>query len=95
VASCAVPQHGVELGFGDSESVRCQWTWSAGDWWAWCSPDVVDGAVAHLALDTCGANEVRKFGEKGVARSTANDDFDAVDTRTVGLGRNRQRRDSV
>jgi hypothetical protein len=23
-ASCAVPQHGVELGFGDSEPIRCQ-----------------------------------------------------------------------
>jgi hypothetical protein len=33
-ASCAVQQHCVELGFGNSEPVRCQSTWSAGDWWA-------------------------------------------------------------
>jgi hypothetical protein len=26
--------------------------WAAGDWWAWCSPDTVDGVVAHLALET-------------------------------------------
>jgi hypothetical protein len=30
-ASCAFPQRGVELGVGDSEPVRCQSPWSAGD----------------------------------------------------------------
>jgi hypothetical protein len=32
-SSCAVPQHGVELGFGDSQLIRCQSPWSAGDRW--------------------------------------------------------------
>jgi hypothetical protein len=31
VASCAILQHGVDLGFGDSEPIRCQSSWSAGD----------------------------------------------------------------
>jgi hypothetical protein len=44
-ASCAVPQHGVELGFGDSEPIRCQSPWSAGDRWARYSPDVVDSIM--------------------------------------------------
>jgi hypothetical protein len=61
--SRAVPQHGVEFGFSDSEPVWCQSTWPAGDWWAWCSPDVVDSAVAYLALDSGGAREVRERGE--------------------------------
>jgi hypothetical protein len=78
VASCAVPQHGVELSFGYGELVRCQ-SWSAGNWWAWCSPDVVDGVVAHLALDTRGANEVWKLLEEHVDRSTVTDDFYAGD----------------
>jgi hypothetical protein len=30
-ASCAVPQHGVELRFGDSEPIQCQSPWSGGD----------------------------------------------------------------
>jgi hypothetical protein len=34
-------QHGVELGFGDSDLVRYQSTWSTGDWWASYSPDVM------------------------------------------------------
>jgi hypothetical protein len=38
--------HGFKLGFGDGEPVRWQSTWLAGDWWAWCSLDVVDGIVA-------------------------------------------------
>jgi hypothetical protein len=33
-AICAFPQHAVELGFGDSESIRCQSSWSAGDRWS-------------------------------------------------------------
>jgi hypothetical protein len=47
----------------------------------WC------GDVAHLTLDTRGANEVRKFVKEGVDRSTATDDFGAGDLRTGGLGR--------
>jgi hypothetical protein len=74
-ARCAVPQHGVELGFGDSEPFRCQLTLSAGDWWVWCSPDVVDGVVPHLALDFSGATDVWILGEDGVDRSTVTDDF--------------------
>jgi hypothetical protein len=31
-ASCAIPQHGVEMGFGDSEQVRCESTSSVADW---------------------------------------------------------------
>jgi hypothetical protein len=74
-ASCAVPKHGAELSFGDGEAVRCQALWSAGDLWAWCSSNVVDGVVAHLVMDIRGANEVRKFGDPGVDRSTATDDI--------------------
>jgi hypothetical protein len=62
-----------ELGFGDFEPVRCQSTWSAGDWCARCSPDVVDCVVAHLSLHACGTNEVRKLGEKSVGRCTPTD----------------------
>jgi hypothetical protein len=51
--------------------------------WACCSPDVVDGVVAHLALDTRGANVVRKFGDEGADRSTAADNVDAGDLRGV------------
>jgi hypothetical protein len=50
-ASSAVQQHGVNLGFGDSELVRCQWPWWAGDRWARYMPDSLDGALAHFALD--------------------------------------------
>jgi hypothetical protein len=68
--SYAVPHHDAELGFGDGERVRCQSSWSAGDWWAWCSLDEVD-----LALETRWANKDWKFGED-VHRSNATDDFD-------------------
>jgi hypothetical protein len=56
---------------------------------------VVDSVVAHLALDTRGANEVRELGKKCVDRSTATDDFHAAGLRTGSLGRGRQRRDCV
>jgi hypothetical protein len=46
-----------------------------GDWWAWCSPDVVDGDVEHFALDYSGASEVRKLGKEAGDRSTATDDL--------------------
>jgi hypothetical protein len=35
-ASCAILQHGVKLGFGDSEPIQCQSPWLAGDRWARC-----------------------------------------------------------
>jgi hypothetical protein len=54
-ASCAVPHHGVEVSFGDSESVWRQSPWSEGDRWAWCSLDVMDGIV-----------EVQHFGKNAV-----------------------------
>jgi hypothetical protein len=56
---------------------------------------VVNSLVAHLALDTRGANEVRELGEKCVDRRTANDDFHAGSLRFGSLGRGRQRRDCV
>jgi hypothetical protein len=62
MACCAVPQHGVEFGFGDREPVRCQSPWSAGDRWAHYRPDVMDSAVADFALDSDWASEVRKIG---------------------------------
>jgi hypothetical protein len=51
--------------------------------------------VAHLALDTRGANEVWKLGEKCVDLRAATDDFHAGSPRTGSLGRGRQRRDCV
>jgi hypothetical protein len=60
------PQHGVELGFGDSEPVRCQSAWSGDEWWVFCSPNVMDGVVTYLALDFGGAREVWKLGVNAV-----------------------------
>jgi hypothetical protein len=48
---------------------------------------MVEGVVAHLAME---ANEVRKFGEVGVNRKTATNDFEAGDLQTGSLGRGRQ-----
>jgi hypothetical protein len=56
---------------------------------------VVNGVVAHLALDTRGANEVWKLGEKCVDRRTATDDFHAGGLRIGSLDKDRQRSDSV
>jgi hypothetical protein len=50
---------------------------SSGDRWDWYSPDVMDGVVAHFALDSGGASDVREFGEKVVDRCTATDGLDA------------------
>jgi hypothetical protein len=74
-ASCAILQHGVEFGLGNSEPVRCEATWSAGDWWARCGPDVVDRVVAHFMLKTSGTCEGWELGEEGVDWSAATDDF--------------------
>jgi hypothetical protein len=87
-------QHGVELGFGDSEPIRCQSPWSAGDRWGSYSPDVVDRIMADFALDSGWAREVRKFGES-VDRCATSDDLDAGAQRAGGLSRYRQRCDSV
>jgi hypothetical protein len=87
VASCAILQHGVELGFGDSEPIRCQSPWSAGDRWARYSPDVVDSIMAVFALDSGWAGEVRESGEDAIDRCAASDGLDAGDQRAGGLGR--------
>jgi hypothetical protein len=56
---------------------------------------VVDSVVVHLALDTRGANEVWKLGEKCVDRRTVTDHFHAGGLRTGSLGMGRQQRDCV
>jgi hypothetical protein len=66
-----------------------------GEPWALCCPDVVDSVVAYLALDTRGANEFWKLGEKCVDRRTDTDDFHAGGLRTGSLGRGDQRRDCI
>jgi hypothetical protein len=58
VASCAIPQQGVEFRFGNSETVGCESTWSASDCRTWCSVDVVDGVLMHLALISGGTSEI-------------------------------------
>jgi hypothetical protein len=47
---------------------------------------MVDGAVAYFPLNFRGASEIRKLGEKGVKRCTA-DDLDAGDQWAGSLGR--------
>jgi hypothetical protein len=64
--SGTAPAHGVELGFGDSESVRCQSAWSARAWWARCRPDVAESAVAYYALDCGRVSKVQEFREQAV-----------------------------
>jgi hypothetical protein len=58
-ASCAVPQHGVELDFGDSEPIWCHSPWSAGDQWVRYRPHVVDSIMADFVLESGWASEVR------------------------------------
>jgi hypothetical protein len=89
----AVPS--LNMALNSALAMASQSPCSAGDWWAWCSPDVVGSVVAHLALDTSGANKVWKLGEKCIDRRTATDDFHAGGLRTGSLGRGRQRRDCV
>jgi hypothetical protein len=36
-----VPQHGVEIGLGQSQAVRSKVTWASGNWRAGCCVDVV------------------------------------------------------
>jgi hypothetical protein len=86
-ASSAVLQHGVELGFGDSEPIRYQWPWSAGDRWPRCSQDVVDSMMADFALDSGWPCEVREFGENADDRCAVSDGLDSGDQRVGGLGR--------
>jgi hypothetical protein len=84
-ASCAIPQHGVELGFGDFEPVKGEATWSAVDRRARCSPNVVDSVVANVSLNPSGTSKVRKLGKKSVDRSTSTDDFHTRNPRVGGL----------
>jgi hypothetical protein len=56
---------------------------------------MVDGIVAHLALDSSGTSEVLKLGEDAVDCCIAIYDFDAGNPRTGSLGRSRQQSDSV
>jgi hypothetical protein len=85
-ASCAILQHGVELGFNDSEPIRCQSPWSASDRWARYSPDVIDSIMADFAMDSGWAGEVREFGDVAVDRCAPSDGLDAGDRRAGGLG---------
>jgi hypothetical protein len=66
--SCAVPQHGVKLDFGNGELVWCQSLQSAGDRWARSSPDVVDSIMANFALDSSWASEVQELSKEAVNR---------------------------
>jgi hypothetical protein len=68
---------------------------SAGEWWKWCSPDVVDGVMAHFSLYSSGASEVQKLGAEDVYRCTTTNDFDAEDARIFGQGRRRKRHEAV
>jgi hypothetical protein len=76
-ANCAVLQNGVELVFGDSEPIRCQSPWSAGDRWPRRSADVVDSITAEFALDSGWPCEVRDFCEDAVDRVAVSDNLDA------------------
>jgi hypothetical protein len=78
-ASGAFSQHGVELGFGDGEPVRCQSPWSACDEWAWYSSDVVNDAVAYFAPDSGRLGQVRELVEEAVARIAASNGLYAWD----------------
>jgi hypothetical protein len=93
-ASCAVPQYGVESGFGDCKSIRCQSPWSAGDRWASYSPDVVDSIMADFSLDSGLASQFREFCEEAFDRCAASDGLYPGDQRAGGFGRYGQRRDS-
>jgi hypothetical protein len=47
----------------------------------------MEGVVAHFALDSGWAREVREFGEETVHWCAASDDLDAGDQRAGGLDR--------
>jgi hypothetical protein len=59
------------------------------------SPGVVDGVVAHFALDSGWTSKVREFGEKAVDRCAVADGLDSGDQRAGCLSRFRQRCDPV
>jgi hypothetical protein len=86
-ASCGVLQHGVELGFGDSEPIRCQSPWPADDRWPRCSPNVVDSIMVDFALDSGRPCEVPVFGEDAVDRCAVSDGLDAGGRCVGGLDR--------
>jgi hypothetical protein len=88
---CAVPQHCVELGFGDGEAIQCQSPRLAGDR---CSPDVMDHVMADFVLDSGWASEVQEFGEEAVYRCAVSDGLNTGD-QCVGVLGWYGRRDSV
>jgi hypothetical protein len=83
-ASCAVPQRGVELGFGYNEPIRCQPPCSAGDRWSRYSSDMMESIMADFALD---ASEFREFGEEAVDRCAASGCLHSGDQRVGGMTR--------
>jgi hypothetical protein len=74
------------LGFGNGEPVWCQSPLSAGDRWAWSSPDVVESGVVDFALDSGWASEVQELCEEAIDWCAANDGLNAVDLDAGGLG---------
>jgi hypothetical protein len=86
-ARCTILQHGVEIGFGESEPIRCQSRWPACEPWPSCSPDVVYSIMADFALDSGWGGEVREFGKDAVDRCAVSDVLDAGDQRVGGLDR--------
>jgi hypothetical protein len=65
------------MGSNSALAISSQSSWSESDWWAWYSPDVRDGVVAHLALDSGRPSEIREFGEKTVDLCAASVGLDA------------------
>lgn len=58
MVSCAVLEHGVELGFGDREPVWCP----ASDRWAWYSPGVMESDVPPVMVMRLGISELAAWG---------------------------------
>jgi hypothetical protein len=92
VASCAVPQHGVESALAMLSRSRAKRP-AVGDRLACYSPDVLDGVMADFALDSGWVSEVRECGEEDVDRCAAIDCLDTGEQRVGSLGRYGQRRD--
>jgi hypothetical protein len=55
----------------------------------------MDGVVAHLALNSGWAGEVREFGEKAVDRCAVADGLHAWDMCAGCFGRDKQRSDPI
>jgi hypothetical protein len=86
VAGWPILQHGVELGFDDCQPIWCQSLWSAGDWWARYSLDVMDSVMVDFTLDSGWVSEVRKFGKEAVDRCAACDGLDVWGSASWRLG---------